>query len=122
MHQPRWRNVVPQLAVVAPIVAFAIDGTAVPIEPWTEEALRVACFPILATVAWSLVSDTRFARTVAAVAMVIWWALVVAAIYAVSNPRTSAFGMLTVAAVPVVVAFTFGQAWGIHDVRGRDES
>lgn len=113
---------VPQLAVVAPLAAFAAGGTAVPIDPTAELTLWLASFPVLASVAWSLWRDTRHARTVSGIAMVVWWAAFLVSLIVVSNPRTSAFGVLTVAAVPVVIAFTWGQLWGVRDIEETDRT
>lgn len=112
----RTQTAVPQLAVVAPLVAFAIGGTAVPIDPTAELTLWLTSFPVLASVGWSLWRDTRHARTVSGVLMIVWWVVFIVALLAVSHPRTSAFGVLSIAAIPVVVAFTWGHVWGIHDI------
>ena len=121
MRRPAWRVIIPQIAVVAPIVAFAVDGTAVPIGHDTETVLQWVTWPILATVAWSLVSDTRFWRTLSGIAMILWWAVFIGVLVSVTNPRTSWFGMLSLAAIPIVIAFTWGQAWGVHDIRERED-
>ncbi len=118
----RAQAAVPQVAVVAPLVAFAVGGTAVPIEEWTETALWISSFPVLASVAWSMWRDTRHARTVSGAAMVVWWCAFLTSFLYVPNPRTSAFGVLTVAAIPIVIAFTWGHLWGIRDIEETDRT
>lgn len=114
----RW---VPAAAVVAPIVAFAVGGTAVPIDETWEHVLQVAAWPVLAVAVASVVVNTRLARVVAGAAMVVWWGFVYLTIMAVNAPRTSLFGLLTVAAVPIVVAFTWGKPWTARDIEERSE-
>lgn len=115
-HLDRW---VPAAAVVTPIVAFGSTGTAVPIDPTMEAVLQVAAWPVLAVTILSIVANTRLARAVAGAAMVVWWAVVLLAIVGVDHPRTSPFGLLTVATVPIVVAFTWGKPWSRHEIEER---
>ena len=112
-------NAVPQVAVVAPIVAFAFGGTAVPINQSAETLLQVSAWPILALVAWSVLVSARWWRVVSGAAMIVWWVVIVWQILEVDHPRTSPFGILSLLAIPVVVATTWGHAWGISDVEER---
>lgn len=121
MKRPNWPTVIPQLAVIAPLVAFALDGTAVPVGHVTEELLRWATWPILALVAWSVWADTRLWRTVSGIAMILWWGAFIGVLISNTNPRISTFGFLALAAIPVVIAFTWGHAWGTHDISRRLE-
>jgi hypothetical protein len=121
MRCPRLGTAIPQLAVVAPLVAFAIDGTAVPIPDGTEQLLQWASWVILAAVATSIALDTRFARVVSAALMIVWWGGLIASLLLLDSPRTSAFGILALSALPVTIAFTWGHAWGLHDVTERME-
>ena len=112
-------NAVPQVAVVAPIVAFAFGGTAVPIDSLAETILQVSAWPILALVAWSVFVAARWWRVVSGAAMIVWWVVIIWQILEVENPRTSLFGILSLLAIPVVVASTWGHAWGLADVEER---
>jgi hypothetical protein len=114
-----WGTIIPQVAVVAPLVAFAFDGTAVPIGEMCEELLRWATWPVLASVAWALGTDSRFWRVVSGASMIVWWGVFIGVLISITNPRTSTFGLLSLAAIPVVIAFTWGHLWGIHDIQRR---
>lgn len=111
---------IPQLAVVAPLVAFAVGGTAVPIPHATEQALQVATWPTLVLVAWSLWVHTRLWRSVSGIAMILWWGAFLIVLLGVDHPRTSAFGVLTIAAIPIVIAFTWAKPWGRRDMTHPD--
>ncbi len=112
-------NAVPQVAVVAPIVAFAVGGTAVPINSAAETVLQVTAWPVLALVAWSVAVSHRWWRVVSGAAMIVWWMVIIWQILEVDHPRTSPFGILSLLAIPVVVASTWGHAWGLADVEER---
>lgn len=121
MSRLNWGTIIPQAAVVAPLVAFAIDGTAVPIGDTTEQLMRWATCPVLAMVAWALATDSRFWRVVSGAAMIVWWAAFIGVLVSTTNPRTSTFGLLALAAIPIVIAFTWGHLWGLHDIQRYDD-
>lgn len=113
---------IPQIAAAAPLVPFAFAGTTVPIEPWVSDLLTVtALFVVLGTVG-AIVAGTRFARVAAGGLLTIWWGiLAISLIPTVGGGQVSWFAITTFAAIPVLVASTYGLSWGIHDVQERVE-
>ncbi len=111
---------VPQVAAAAPLVAFALVGTTVPIEPWVSTVLTVsAMFVVFATVV-AVIAGTRFARVGAGGLLTIWWGVLAISLTAeVGGGFVSWFGLTTFIAIPVLAASTYGLSWGIHDVQER---
>lgn len=114
----RPRTTIPQVAGTLPLVAFISVGTVVNIgdvEVWLQ---RVA-IPVIVLVVVTILIGTRFARVVAGVALVCWWFALALSLVTVEDGSVSWFGFTTFAAIPILVAFTWGQAWGVHDIEER---
>lgn len=114
----RLDRAVPMMVSGAPLVAFGVGGTVAAITPTSEEVLTAAVWPVLAGLLSAAWVGSRFARTVAAVALVTWWAGYLWALVASDQPL-SAFGELTIASLPVLVAWTWAKPWGTHDLEER---
>jgi len=101
-------------AAVAPILAFGIGGTAAPIGDAWETGLQVAVWPVAAVAALALGVNTRRARTISGAVIVAWWA---GALYAitVAPEYLAPFGLFTVAAIPFLVATSWGKAWASEE-------
>ena len=116
----RPSRAVPPVAAAAPIAAFVCVGTTVPIEAWVSDVLIASGpFILLATLA-ALVEGSRLARTVVGVLVALWWGLLaLALIPTLGDGQVGWFGLTTFTAIPILVAFTFGHAWGQRDIDER---
>lgn len=115
----RPRSTIPQAAGAAPLLAFAVVGTTVSINEHTEHFLQATAWPVLLVAATAIIIGTRLARVVSGALLVVWWGILsfaVASIAIGGGGTVSWFGALTFIAIPVLVAFTWGQAWGPHDI------
>ena len=113
-------NAIPQIAAAAPLAAFAFVGTTVPISDGVEHALQVASLPVLVGVLAAVCAGTRRARAAAGAVLVVWWMVLAIALVFIAGGVVSWFGLATFGCtVPVLIAFTFGKAWGIHDLKDR---
>lgn len=114
----RAQTAIPQAAGAAPLVAFIAVGTSVHIGP-VEGWLQVLAWPVVVIAATAIVVGTRFARVVSGVALVCWWMTLAGSLLFVDDGTVTMFGLTTFSAIPILIAFTWGQAWGIHEVQER---
>ena len=118
----RPRSTIPQVAGAAPLLAFAMVGTTARINGTIEHVLQASAWPVLLVAATAIIIGTRLARAVSGSLLVVWWGILsfaVASIAMGGGGSVSWFGALTFVAIPILVAFTWGQAWGQHDIEER---